>query len=489
MQILNQTGKLLLPKPQEEEDFPLDTLTNVDEPLHKPLTADHTLSPEWDLLSNIDPLMPYHNEWLFTDIVWIKAHQDDRKPYSTLDLEAQLNCDADQLAADVHNHKPRKLYNVVPLSRACPVHFDLSNSTVTSKLPNKIRRSWNNSKLKEHIAKTNNWTPQTTKTVDWNLHKRSLSKQIGKKIHYCKLVHDILPTNSFLSKYEPTKLSNCARCQYEHEDRDHIIKCPSSDIWFKNLILQLQMKMKMLQTEPALQSLFLQGLKAWRNINTLPVSHLPRELREVLQEQDNIGWRQIFNGRISSKWARIQEQFETTHNLPNQRWGSKIMEVIWQQWDVLWKERNDIQHGTDPASRRLIRTQQALTELRHIYNRKHLYVPSDRNLLFETYEEHAAKPLYVVESWLAFYCGVFKSSMKEAERESTTHTKSLHTYFQPTHRKTKKHKLPQQLHRNQKRRKTSTHLFINTPRLERFFHKKTTINTKTTEKTTIPDNT
>ena len=165
------------------------------------------------------------------------------------------------------------------------------------------------------------------------------------------------------------------------------------------------------------------------------------------------------------------------------------MEVIWQQWDVLWKERNDIQHGTDPASRRLIRTQQALTELWHIYNRKHLYVPSDRNFLFETYEEHAAKPLYVVESWLAFYRGVFKSSMKEAERESTTHTKSLHTYFQPTHRKTKKHKLPQQLHRNQKRRKTSTHLFINTPRLERFFHKKTTINTKTTEKTTIPDNT
>ena len=44
------------------EDFPLENLINEEEPIHKPLKADHMLSPEWDLLVNIEPLMPYHND-------------------------------------------------------------------------------------------------------------------------------------------------------------------------------------------------------------------------------------------------------------------------------------------------------------------------------------------------------------------------------------------------------------------------------------------
>jgi hypothetical protein len=29
---------------------------------------------------------------------WVKAHQDDKRPYEDLDLWGQLNCDADKLA-------------------------------------------------------------------------------------------------------------------------------------------------------------------------------------------------------------------------------------------------------------------------------------------------------------------------------------------------------------------------------------------------------
>ena len=203
VEILSRNQKLLSAPTNIDDNFDLEEPTGEANVLTPSLKADHSLSPEWDLLANLEPLMSYNQPWLNDNVSWIASHQDKKKPYLTLTLEAQLNCDADQLANQAHNITPLHNYSIVPLTEACPVHLDINGKTATSKFQSTIRKEWNYKALQAHIASRNNWTPTTTKSVDWSLHKRALSKKISHKVHYCKLVHDILPTNERLAKWDP----------------------------------------------------------------------------------------------------------------------------------------------------------------------------------------------------------------------------------------------------------------------------------------------
>ena len=191
----NDDGEALSFNENEYEDD-LDDNGDV---LFKNLSVNaRTLIPEWDLLVNISPIVVDRNTWNI-EVNWIKSHQDDKKPYEELDLPAQLNCDVDALAELAHSEEKRHNYDIVPLTPECPVHIDVDGKTITTKHQAKIRARWNNDELKTYIATRNKWTQQITSSVDWNLHKKALSGKINKKTHYCKLVHDILPTNHYLS--------------------------------------------------------------------------------------------------------------------------------------------------------------------------------------------------------------------------------------------------------------------------------------------------
>ena len=56
-----------------------------------------------------------------------------------------------------------------------------------------------------------------------------MSKHIQNRLHYSKMVHDILPTLAYLNKQDNGKRL-CPCCRHPHETRDHILRCPARRI-------------------------------------------------------------------------------------------------------------------------------------------------------------------------------------------------------------------------------------------------------------------
>jgi len=288
----------------------------------------------------------------------------------------------------------------------------------------------------EYIQKRNNWTDDTMKYIDWNLHRKAFNKKINQRVSYCKMIHDILPTNKMNHRYDPsTNIPNCPRCNYKLEYQDHVIRYQYSDGWFKASLLEWKTLMLEQNTDPILQTIFLQGITKWSQMQPFQTTEFPTEYRNLLDQQEQIGWRQIRSGRWSIQWKQLQNkhlQSLSQQEDKGKEWTQTLLASVWQSWDDLWSERNSIVHGNSPETRAEAFKTKIHQNLQRIYNQKHLYLPSDRQLLLSSYDLHAQHNTHTIANWIHAYDPVFKASIKKAQTKLVSNTKSIASYLSPS---------------------------------------------------------
>lgn len=168
---------------------------------------------------------------------------------------------------------------------------------------------------------------------------------------------------------------------------------------------------------------------------------------------------------------RLQRKHDKLTGSENPNWGKQILTLVWNQWEKVWKIRNDIQHGENLEDKVKTRTENAKAELKSIYDNRKYHVASDQKYLCSTYEEHMEKKkLYQTVNWLQYCRGVFKNIMKEAKKKAIANAKSMQTHFATKHKAEKKRKQQLRSMRRNKRQK----LFYSarrttTPRLQKYF--------------------
>ena len=60
----------------------------------------------------------------------------------------------------------------------------------------------------------------------------------------------------------------------------------------------------------------------------------------MIQQQNVIGWRQLFNGRFGTEWSRVQDDYyareRSQHGKNDKRsgekWQTKVISHIWKKW-------------------------------------------------------------------------------------------------------------------------------------------------------------
>jgi hypothetical protein len=100
-------------------------------------------------------------------------------------------------------------------------------------------------------------------------------------------------------------------------------------------------------------------MEAWLNDTDADFSSIPPLYNTLIQQQTRIGWCQLFNGRISTKWACLQDEYLIDRNLQTKKktgqlWATQIITGIWDGWTLVWTIRNKVIHGHDRASRQHI---------------------------------------------------------------------------------------------------------------------------------------
>jgi hypothetical protein len=156
---------------------------------------------------------------------------------------------------------------------------------------------------------------------------------------------------------------------------------------------------------------------------------------QLIQEQNDIAWRHIFNGRLTLKWSELlAEHMFTIHNtekhLAGTLWTSASIQEVWSQWQLVWIQRNEMLHERDETCRNEARRGRAAIMLHEPYSRKDFMKPSDHDkILFDDIEHHLAKPTHQIMNWISVHKPLVSHRIKETDRLAIQGICSLRTYF------------------------------------------------------------
>jgi hypothetical protein len=82
--------------------------------------------------------------------------------------------------------------------------------------------------------------------------------------------------------------------------------------------------------------ILLTALEAWFTDTPANFSTYPPQYSHLIQQQMQIGWRQLFNGRLSTEWSRLQDEHLHQQGLHNKKttgllWTTMILSKIWEE--------------------------------------------------------------------------------------------------------------------------------------------------------------
>ena len=80
----------------------------------------------------------------------------------------------------------------------------------------------------------------------------------------------------------------------------------------------------------------------------------PPTYRSLIDDQNKIGWIQLFRCRWTTEWRRQYSLWAICQSIPNpekeaEKWIKRKDQVLLRQWWHLWKMRNDERHGRKEA--------------------------------------------------------------------------------------------------------------------------------------------
>ena len=237
----------------------------------------------------------------------------------------------------------------------------------------------------------------TSMTGKRKLQTESIRQPHGQAVHWCfdqktqhitKPAHDILPPNHRIHKYDKTHSAKCPLYDHLDEDRGHFLRCPDAvwRRWRVELLNAIHMKCHNLRMHPIPTEILLERISEWLSGGTLSPSRYDLRYHQLIQEQNDISWRHIFNDRLTPlKWSELQADHlfvinNTEKHLSGRLWTSAIIKEVWSHWQlVLWTQHNNTIHGLDETSRNAAHRCRAKIMLHEMYSRKDLMKPSDRD--------------------------------------------------------------------------------------------------------------
>lgn len=267
------------------------------------------------------------------------------------------------------------------------VHVLNQNGTITSNHEVILRHTATSAPLFQHIATKNQWTPAVMRTINWKAHGHSLKQRIHRRVHYTKLVHDLLPVNGHVHRLDERR-KQCPLCHHHIETRDHVIKCPARprQLWRIAFLTSLDTACREHHTRPDLHRLLLHAVEGWFEQDDffIDTSEYPRDLQRLV----------------------TQQQF--------------------------WVQRNQDVHGADKASKTAAIRLDVDRTLSDLYRTKeHLDEPV-RQLMRATEEEHRREPTWVTQNWIAVHGPLIRENLRVVQARAKSGMRHIRSYFAPT---------------------------------------------------------
>ena len=170
------------------------------------------------------------------------------------------------------------------------------------------------------------------------------------------------------------------------------------------------------------------AIAEWFETGHVPLYKYPEKFYNAIWSQGAIGWRQIFNGRISMQWLEHQGNIKTSSGKVRMDyiWGASIVETCLRMMIDLWEMRNEEVHGKEEATKQQKRKDKAAITVRTLHKLEEQARPSDSFLFYSDVEAEiknatAAK----LEAFIAMKTRPIHNSVRKWAKRSTDNTTSI----------------------------------------------------------------
>ena len=146
-----------------------------------------------------------------------------------------------------------------------------------------------------------------------------------------------------------------------------------------------------------------------------------------------IGWKNVFQGRISRLWAELQQDhlssLEYIKGHDGSHWAKSVLCHIMTKWNTLWDNRNADRHGKDQATRAISLKAQTLRELQSMYEYRDKVLQRDHSIFDLSLDDIKDKPHQYLRQWLHTHQTVILHSAASAKWLSILNVCTLPMYF------------------------------------------------------------
>jgi len=172
-----------------------------------------------------------------------------------------------------------------------------------------------------------------------------------------------------------------------------------------------------------------QGLQAIQQ--DIPIDdqmdHYPETYQHLFKAQRNIGWDQLYYGRISVQWA--QHMTSSSHYTINgDLFYTKVTTLVWQYILDCWQLQNTALHSPQdipPDAQTLIaQAQQILETVCHAPELAHVALPPQPECLFQ-------RPIHQLRQWVHRGKQHLDQYLTATHKHAVLHTLDIRNFFLP----------------------------------------------------------
>ena len=147
----------------------------------------------------------------------------------------------------------------------------------------------------------------------------------------------------------------------------------------------LQKQMKQLDTKYDLENTLACEISEWFETRHVSLYKYPEKFHEAIESQGAIGWRQIFNGRISRHWLKHQGNTKTSSRRGRMDYilGASILETCLRMMIDLWEMRKEEVYGKEEVTKQQKRKEKAAISVRDLHKLQEIARLSDSMLFYQ----------------------------------------------------------------------------------------------------------
>ena len=198
--------------------------------------------------------------------------------------------------------------------------------------------------------------------------------------------------------------------------------CCNAPEWRRKLLQRIVLSGVGQDQDPVLIDLLRDGVHRWlKDDPPPPLSSYPHKYSQLILDQSQIGWAQLFRGRWAKEWYSLErshlQRRDNINGMTTKMWVDRMGTTLIQAWLDVWKIRVKDRHGKDEEDQKEKRKAHLLAQLEELYTMKTKVLPAHRHLFLEDAASHLeqTRVLDSLEDWINTFRPAILSSVQKAQ--------------------------------------------------------------------------